>query len=69
MKKLTESQKQRLKELLKKDLTRVERLILVLHDYEKITYKEIAQALDLTESRVIEIYNSIVGRLISQLEN
>ena len=43
--------------------TRAERLILVLHQYEQMSVEEIATSLGLSESRVSQMYESIVTRL------
>ncbi len=60
---LTEAQKRAVKSLLTKELTRKERLIIVLYYYEEMTMKEIATALDLSESRVSQMHSSIIARL------
>ena len=64
---LTEAQKRNQKKLLTKDLTRAERLIIVLYYYEECTLEEIAKTLDLSESRVAQMHSSIVARLKRQL--
>ena len=58
-----------LKALLTKRLTRAERLVLILHYYERMTLKEIARAIHFSPSRVSQLHRSILGRLRVQLEN
>lgn len=60
---VNEVQKQDLKEVLTRGLSRAERLILVLYYYEEMTMKEIGATLDLSESRVSQMHSSILGRL------
>ncbi len=66
---LIEAQKQDLKSLLTKGLTRAERLIVVLYYYEEMTMKEIGATLDLSESRVSQMHSSIVARLKAQMNS
>jgi RNA polymerase sigma factor for flagellar operon FliA len=66
---LIEAQKQDLKGLLTKGLTRAERLIIVLYYYEEMTMKEIGATLDLSESRVSQMHSSIIARLKAQMNN
>jgi len=66
---LTEAQKQDLKSLMSKGLSRAERLILVLYYYEEMTMKEIGQTLDLSESRVSQMHSSILARLKAQMQH
>jgi RNA polymerase sigma factor FliA len=66
---LIEAQKQDLKNLLTKGLTRAERLIIVLYYYEEMTMKEIGATLDLSESRVSQMHSSIVARLKAQMND
>jgi RNA polymerase sigma factor for flagellar operon FliA len=65
----TEAQKQDLKNLLTKGLTRAERLIVVLYYYEEMTMKEIGATLDLSESRVSQMHSSIIARLKAQMNS
>ena len=60
-------QKNDLMRLVTKGLNRNERRIYILHYDEELTMKEIGATLDLSESRVIEIHNSMVQRLGKQL--
>jgi len=62
-------QKQDLKELMTKGLTRAERLIVVLYYYEGMTMKEIGTTLDLSESRVSQMHSSILARLKAQMQH
>jgi len=64
-----EAQKQDLKSLLTKGLTRAERLIIVLYYYEEMTMKEIGATLDLSESRVSQMHSSIIARLKAQMNS
>lgn len=62
-------QKRDLKELITKNLTRAERLIVILYYYEEMTMKEIGMTLDLSESRVSQMHSSILARLKAQLQH
>jgi len=62
-----EAQKQDLKELVTRGLSRAERLIVVLYYYEQMTMKQIGQTLDLSESRVSQMHSAILDRLRGQL--
>ena len=48
-----------------KKLTRSERLIFILHDYEEMTFEEIGLTLDLSEEEVLRMHTSIITRLAS----
>jgi RNA polymerase sigma factor for flagellar operon FliA len=61
------AQKQDLRNLITKGLTRAERLIIILYYYEEMTMKEIGLTLDLSESRVSQMHSSIVQRLKAQM--
>ena len=61
--KLIDQQKERLKYLISKGLTRPEKLIIFLYYYEEMTMKEIGELLDLSESRVSEIRASLIARI------
>jgi RNA polymerase sigma factor for flagellar operon FliA len=63
-----EAQKQDLKDLVTRGLSRAERLIIVLYYYEQMTMKQIGQTLDLSESRVSQMHSAILGRLRAQLQ-
>ena len=60
--KTPENEKEKLKQLLP-NLSRLERLIVVLHNYEEMSFKEVAAALEMRESDVEGLYNSIVKYL------
>lgn len=63
------TQKQDLKDLITRGLSRAERLIVVLYYYEQMTMKEIGVTLDLSESRVSQMHSSILARLKAQLQH
>ena len=65
---VAEAQRQDVKELVTRGLTRAERLIVVLYYYEQMTMKQIGQTLDLSESRVSQMHSAILARLRSQLQ-
>jgi RNA polymerase sigma factor for flagellar operon FliA len=62
-------QRNDVKGLITKGLTRAERLIVVLYYYEEMTMKEIGTTLDLSESRVSQMHSSILARLKAQLQH
>jgi RNA polymerase sigma factor FliA len=62
-----EAQKQDVKDLVTRGLSRAERLIVVLYYYEEMTMKQIGQTLDLSESRVSQMHSAILLRLRDQL--
>ena len=64
---VAEAQKADIKELITHELTRAERLIIVLYYYEQMTMKEIGATLDLSESRVSQMHSAIITRLRDQL--
>ena len=66
---LTTLQREDLKYLLTKGLSRAERLIIVLYYYEEMTMKEIGVTLDLSESRVSQMHSSILKRLKAQMQH
>ena len=63
------AQRQDLKDLVTKGLSRAERLIVILYYYEQMTMKEIGVTLDLSESRVSQMHSSILARLKAQLQH
>jgi RNA polymerase sigma factor for flagellar operon FliA len=65
---VAEAQKTDVMELITHELTRAERLIIVLYYYEQMTMKEIGATLDLSESRVSQMHSAIIGRLREQLD-
>jgi RNA polymerase sigma factor FliA len=62
------AQRDDLKDLVTKGLSRAERLIVILYYYEQMTMKEIGVTLDLSESRVSQMHSSILARLKAQLQ-
>src|SRR5688500_15756293 len=62
-----EIQREDLKELITKGLSRAERLIIILYYFEEMTMKEIGATLDLSESRVSQMHSSILARLKAQM--
>lgn len=65
---VVEAQKQDIRELVSRGLSRAERLIVVLYYYEQMTMKQIGQTLDLSESRVSQMHSAILVRLRAQLQ-
>lgn len=55
------------KELVGKGLSRAERLVVVLYYYESLSMKEIGRTLDLSEARVSQIHSSVLARLKARL--
>ncbi len=66
---LNQAQKQDLRDLITRGLSRAERLIVILYYYEEMTMKEIGVTLDLSESRVSQMHSSILARLKAQLQH
>ncbi len=62
-----EAQKKELVEYVTKNLSRKERLVLLLYYFEELTMKEIGLTLDLSESRVCQIHAKVMARLKAQL--
>ena len=60
-------QKQDLKELITKGLSKKERLVILLYYYEEMTMKEIGLTLNISESRVSQMHANILLRLQTQL--
>ncbi len=56
-------QRDDLRKLITKGLSKNERLIVLLYYYEEMTMKEIGATLDLSESRVSQMHSSILARL------
>lgn len=54
-------------EIITKELTLRERLILILYYFEELTMREIGLALDLSESRVCQLHSRIISRLRGRL--
>lgn len=66
---LSDIQRNDIKDLMTKGLSRAERLIIILYYYEAMTMKEIGQTLDLSESRVSQMHSSILLRLKAQMQH
>jgi RNA polymerase sigma factor for flagellar operon FliA len=62
-------QRDDLKTLITRGLSRAERLIVILYYYEEMTMKEIGLTLDLSESRVSQMHSSILARLKAQMQH
>jgi RNA polymerase sigma factor for flagellar operon FliA len=65
---LTELQKEDLKLLITKGLSRAERLIVILYYYEEMTMKEIGMTLGLSKSRVSQLHRSALARLRERMQ-
>lgn len=57
-----------MRDMIMEQLSRIEKLIVVLYYYEQMTMKEIGATLDLSESRVSQMHSSILNRLMQQLD-
>lgn len=66
---LLDIQRNDLKDLITKGLSRAEKLIVLLYYYEGMTMKEIGATLDLSESRVSQMHSSILARLKAQMQH
>jgi RNA polymerase sigma factor for flagellar operon FliA len=64
---LTSAEKLDMKHTLMRGMSRSECLIIVLYYYEQMTMREIADTLDLSESRISQMHSLIIQRLKSQL--
>ena len=62
-------QRQDLRELVTKGLSKKERLIILLYYYEEMTMREIGMVLNISESRVSQMHASILTRLQAHLLN
>jgi RNA polymerase sigma factor for flagellar operon FliA len=63
------AQRNDVKDLVTRGLSRAERLIVILYYFEEMTMKEIGETLDLSESRVSQMHSAILQRLRNQLDN
>jgi len=63
------AQREDIKDLVTRGLSRAERLIMILYYFEEMTMKEIGKTLDLSESRVSQMHSAIRDRLRHQLED
>lgn len=60
-------QRKDIMEVLTRELTLRERLIMILYYFEELTMREIGLALDLSESRVCQLHSRIIARLKARL--
>jgi RNA polymerase sigma factor for flagellar operon FliA len=60
---LSESSKKDFVEYCKKKLSTKERNVLMLYYYEELTFKEIGEVLNISESRVCQLHTKLVARL------
>ncbi|MEY4674334.1 MAG: polymerase sigma factor FliA [Planctomycetota bacterium] len=51
-----------------RNLTKKERLIVIMYYYEGLTMREIGEIMELTESRVCQIHSNVMARLKGQLD-
>lgn len=51
-----------------RNLTKKERLIIIMYYYEGLTMREIGEIMELTESRVCQIHSNVMSRLKGQLD-
>ena len=51
-----------------RNLTKKERLIVIMYYYEGLTMREIGEIMELTESRVCQIHSNVMSRLKGQLD-
>lgn len=56
-------------ETITRNLTKKERLIIIMYYYEGLTMREIGEIMELTESRVCQIHSNVMARLKSQLDD
>lgn len=64
---LQEAQKADLRDFITRRLTRVQRLIVILHYYERMSMKEVGATIGLSESRISQMLALIVARMKSHL--
>ncbi|MCA8944333.1 MAG: FliA/WhiG family RNA polymerase sigma factor [Planctomycetes bacterium] len=56
-------------ETITRNLTKKERLIIIMYYYEGLTMREIGEIMELTESRVCQIHSNVMSRLKAQLDS
>ena len=61
-------QQQDVLELITRNLTKKERLIIIMYYYEGLTMREIGDIMSLTESRVCQIHSNVMSRLKIQIQ-
>lgn len=62
-------QREDLKEFITHGLSRAERLIVILYYFEEMTMKEIAEHLEMSESRVSQMHSAIMAKLAEQIRS
>ena len=62
-------QQQDVLEVITSNLTKKERLIIIMYYYEGLTMREIGDIMSLTESRVCQIHSNVMSRLKNQLKS
>jgi RNA polymerase sigma factor for flagellar operon FliA len=55
-------------EVITRNLTKKERLIIIMYYYEGLTMREIGEIMELTESRVCQIHSNVMARLKAQID-
>ncbi|MBK8979696.1 MAG: FliA/WhiG family RNA polymerase sigma factor [Planctomycetes bacterium] len=55
-------------DVMTRNLTKRERLIVIMYYYEGLTMREIGEIMELTESRVCQIHTNVMARLKGQLD-
>ncbi len=55
-------------DMITRNLTKKERLIVIMYYYEGLTMREIGEIMELTESRVCQIHSNVMTRLKAQLD-
>lgn len=55
-------------DVITRNLTKKERLIIIMYYYEGLTMREIGEIMQLTESRVCQIHSNVMSRLKDQLD-
>ena len=55
-------------DVITRNLTKKERLIIIMYYYEGLTMREIGEIMQLTESRVCQIHSNVMSRLKAQLD-
>jgi RNA polymerase sigma factor for flagellar operon FliA len=61
-------QQRDLMDTITRNLTKKERLIVIMYYYEGLTMREIGEIMQLTESRVCQIHSNVMARLKAQLD-
>jgi RNA polymerase sigma factor for flagellar operon FliA len=61
-------QQQDVLDLITRNLTKKERLIIIMYYYEGLTMREIGDIMSLTESRVCQIHSNVMSRLKVQIQ-